>query len=47
MNRDEHTKNSKIENHIWEIAKIINKNDFVAHQIIQEAKDSVTKILKK
>jgi hypothetical protein len=47
MNREEHTKNSKIENHIWEIAKILNKNDFVEDKIIQKAKDSVTKILKK
>jgi len=47
MNREEHTKNSKIENHIWEIAKILNKNNFVEEKMIKEAKDSVIKILKK
>ena len=47
MNHDEHIKNSKIENHIWEIARILNKNKYVEHKIIEEAKDALMKILKK
>ena len=47
MNRDEHAKNSQIENHIWEIAKLVNKNNFVKYQTIEEAKISIMKTLKK
>ena len=46
MDRNEHTKNSKIENHIWEIAKILNKNRYVEPKIIDEAKSLILKILK-
>ena len=47
MEREDHTKNAKIENHIWEIARILNKNNYVEHKIIEEAKDALMKILKK
>ena len=47
MNRDEHTKNAKIENHIWDIVKILNKNNLVEFQTIEDIKIAIFKILKK
>jgi len=47
MNRDEHTRNSKIENHIWEIAKLLNKNKFIESKTIEDAKIAILKILTK
>ena len=47
MDRDEHARNSKIENHIWEIAKILNKNKYVEIDTIETAKNAILKILKK
>ena len=47
MNRDEHTRNSKIENHIWEIAQLLNKNKFIESKTIEDAKIAILKILTK
>ncbi|MDC0927987.1 hypothetical protein OAQ30_03075 [Nitrosopumilus sp.] len=47
MERDEHGKNAKIENHIWEIAKILNKNEHIELKTIENAKSAILKILKK
>ena len=47
MDRDEHTRNSKIENHIWEIAKLLNKNKFIESKTIEDAKIAILKILTK
>jgi hypothetical protein len=47
MDRDEHARNSKIENHIWEIAKLLNKNKFIESKTIEDAKIAILKILTK
>ena len=47
MDNDQHTKNAKIENHIWEIAKILNKNQYIELETINDAKLAILKILKK
>ena len=47
MEREDHTKNAKIENHIWEIAKLLNKNKFIESKTIEDAKIAILKILTK
>jgi hypothetical protein len=45
MDYDEHTKNAKIENHIWEIAQILHPNSLIEKEKIEEAKKCLLNIL--
>ena len=47
MQRDEHTKIAKVENHLWEIAKLLNKEPYIDLKNIENAKESLLKIFKK
>jgi hypothetical protein len=44
MLQEEHNRSAKIENLIWDIAKIIQPNSIVKKEKINEAKQSLLKI---
>lgn len=46
MSRDEHNKIAKVENLIWEIAEILQKNTIIENKKINEAKKTLLQIFK-
>ena len=46
MSRDEHNKLSKIENLVWEAAKIIKPNSYIEPAKVEKAKEALLRILK-
>ena len=46
MDRIEHEKDAKITNLVWEIAKILKPDSYIEPNLIEKAKNEVSKILK-
>lgn len=47
MSKDEHNKIAKVENLIWEIAKILQPNEYVEKSKIEDAKQTLLTIFEK
>ena len=45
MSKEDHNKTAKVENLLWEIAKILNPNSIIEKERIEEAKKSLLNIL--
>jgi len=45
MSREEHNKFAKIDNLIWEVAKIISPEEYIDPEKIKHAKEALLKIL--
>jgi len=46
VSTEEHNKSSKIENLVWEAAKIIKPNSYIEPKKVQKAKEALLRILK-
>ena len=47
MSRENHNKMAMIENLIWEIANILNKDQYIDPKKITQTKDTIIKLLSK